>query len=187
MHFFFFGWFLCIVTVGGSRGWTRTDGCTMLITLRKEQPGTDLSLCLQGTKTIASSVTPWILKFQIFLHSLFKHKLFAIVNSKLVISPNTGSNYVYKKITTAKKWIHLVWLLCTCRGHIWRHQTVPSTKPALLPCLQVGAQGGPNGQGVLRGPHNTYDNLAAAHTGVRAQLWGMAAPAQPAAGSHAAV
>lgn len=26
---FIFGWFLCVVTVGGSRGWTRMDGCTM--------------------------------------------------------------------------------------------------------------------------------------------------------------
>lgn len=49
--FFFFS-FICIVTAGGSKGWTRMDGSTMWITSRKEQPGTDLSLCLQGTKII---------------------------------------------------------------------------------------------------------------------------------------
>lgn len=41
----------------GSRGWTRMDGCTMWITLRKGPPGTDLSLCLQGTRVIDSSFT----------------------------------------------------------------------------------------------------------------------------------
>lgn len=42
------------------------------------------------------------MKFQIFLHSMFKHKLFAIVIYELVISQNTGSNYIYKKITAKK-------------------------------------------------------------------------------------
>lgn len=43
---------LCVVTAGGSKGWTRMGGCTMWITLRKGQPGTDLSLYLQGTKKL---------------------------------------------------------------------------------------------------------------------------------------
>jgi len=54
-------------------------------------------------------------------------------------------------------------------------------------CVQVGASRGPHGPGVLRGPHHAHHHLAAAHAGVGAQLRGVAAPAQPAAGRHAAV
>lgn len=53
--------------------------------------------------------------------------------------------------------------------------------------VQVGAPRGPHGPGVLRGPHHAHHHLAAAHAGVGAQLRGVAAPAQPAAGRHAAV
>lgn len=54
-------------------------------------------------------------------------------------------------------------------------------------CAQVGAQGRPHGPCVLCGSHHQDHHMAAPHAGIGAQLWGVAAPAQPAAGSHAAV
>lgn len=137
--FFFFGRFLCIVTVGGSRGWTRMDGCTMLITLRKEQPGTDLSLCLQGTKTICFIRHP--MKFQIFLHSMFKHKLFAIVIYKLVISQNTGSNYIYLKNNNSKK----INTSCVVAVHLQRSHLTPPDCPVNKACFAPLSAGGSAG------------------------------------------
>lgn len=56
-----------------------------------------------------------------------------------------------------------------------------------LSLLQLGAPRGPHGPGLLRGPHHQDHDVAAAHHGDGAQLRAVAAPAQPAAGRHAAV
>lgn len=52
---------------------------------------------------------------------------------------------------------------------------------------QLGAPRGPHGPRLLRGPHHQDHNVATAHHGDGAQLRAVAAPAQPAAGRHAAV
>jgi len=45
-----------IVSTGGSKGGTRTDGCTMWITLRRGPPGKGPTLCHQGTNTLDAFV-----------------------------------------------------------------------------------------------------------------------------------
>lgn len=58
----------------------------------------------------------------------------------------------------------------------------------ILPwCLQVGKARGPQGPLLLRGPQHPHHHVAAPHGRVRPQLRAVAVPAQPAAGSHAAV